>query len=126
MGMQTGENEQGLRKILDMTRLMGIGVLGLHFYYYCYGVFEAWGLETKLSDRVLENVWKTGLFESFLLSKVIALGLLAISMLGIRGRKNEKANLKSGIRKVGLGLVLYFVSYFVFHISSPYHLLAWG
>lgn len=43
MGMQTGENEQGLRKILDMTRLMGIGVLGLHFYYYCYGGFEAWG-----------------------------------------------------------------------------------
>lgn len=37
--MSTGENEQGLRKILDMTRLMSIVMLGQHFYYYCYKAF---------------------------------------------------------------------------------------
>lgn len=47
-------------------------------------------------------------------------------MLGIRGRKNEKANLKSGIRKVGLGLVLYYGSYFVFYVSGPNEWLALG
>ncbi len=51
--MQTGENEQGLRKILDMTRLMSIAVLILHFYYYCYGAFEQWKLTTTISDRIL-------------------------------------------------------------------------
>ena len=30
--MQTGENEQALRKILDMTRLISITFLVLHFY----------------------------------------------------------------------------------------------
>ena len=30
--MTTGENEQGLRKILDMTRVISIVLLGLHFY----------------------------------------------------------------------------------------------
>ena len=36
MAMQTGENEQGLRKILDLTRMISITLLILHFYYYCY------------------------------------------------------------------------------------------
>ena len=36
--MNTGENEQGLRKIIDMTRLISIVLLALHFYYYCYSI----------------------------------------------------------------------------------------
>jgi hypothetical protein len=43
MAMHTGENEQALRKILDMTRLISITILLIHFYYYCYSVFEIWG-----------------------------------------------------------------------------------
>ncbi|PZR24562.1 MAG: hypothetical protein DI535_22005, partial [Citrobacter freundii] len=33
MAVQTGENEQALRKILDMTRLISIVILVIHFYY---------------------------------------------------------------------------------------------
>ncbi|MGI8584361.1 MAG: YWFCY domain-containing protein [Chitinophagaceae bacterium] len=33
--MQTGENEQGLRKILDLTRMISIAILFFHFYYCC-------------------------------------------------------------------------------------------
>ncbi len=33
MAMHTGENEQGLRKILDMTRLISIALLIFHFYF---------------------------------------------------------------------------------------------
>ena len=43
MVMQTGENEQALRKILDMTRLISIVILVIHFYYYCYAAFQEWG-----------------------------------------------------------------------------------
>lgn len=32
----TEENEQGLRKIIDMTRLINIVVLSVHFYYCCF------------------------------------------------------------------------------------------
>jgi hypothetical protein len=38
--MQTGENEQALRKIIDFTRFLGILVLILHFYFSCYGAFS--------------------------------------------------------------------------------------
>lgn len=39
MLMNTGENEQGLRKIIDMTRMISIVILLLHFYNYCYNAF---------------------------------------------------------------------------------------
>lgn len=110
--MQTGENEQGLRKILDMTRLMGVGVLGLHFYYYCYGTFQNWALVSELTDGVLKNIFTTGLFDSFHTSKFIALGLLLISLLGIKGRKSEKMSSKIALVYLALGLGFYFGSYF--------------
>lgn len=57
--MQTGENEQALRKILDMTRLMSIALLALHFYYYCYAAFSQWQLTATLTDRLLGNIGHT-------------------------------------------------------------------
>ena len=117
MGMQTGENEQGLRKILDMTRLMGIGVLGLHFYYYFYESFQDWGLVSDLTDRILDHVWKTGLYRSFHFSKVISLALLMISMLGAKGKKDENASFQSVGLRVLLGLILFFGSQFLIQFS---------
>src|SRR5258708_6142131 len=92
--MNTGENEQGLRKILDMTRLISIVVLVLHFYYYCYRAFERWQLTATLSDRLLGNIKKTGLFSHLYTSKFIALGFLIISLLGEREKKEESLFLK--------------------------------
>ena len=55
--MNTGENEQGLRKITDMTRLMSIVVLALHFYFYCYQAFKEWELTAEIADRLLTRKW---------------------------------------------------------------------
>lgn len=109
--MNTGENEQGLRKILDMTRLISIVVLGLHFYYYCYRAFEQWQLTATLSDRLLGNIKKTGLFSHLYTSKSIALGFLIISLLGARGKKEEKLNFKTGFAYIIGGLLIYFLSW---------------
>ena len=111
MAMQTGENEQAMRKILDMTRLIGIVILVLHFYYYCYAAFQEWGLSSALSDRLLGNIYRTGLFGNFHKSKLIALGFLFISLLGARGRKNEKLNHKTAFAYIITGLLIYFTSY---------------
>ncbi len=111
MAMQTGENEQAMRKILDMTRLISILILVIHFYYYCYAAFHEWGLSSALSDRLLGNIYRTGLFGNFHKSKLIALGFLFISLLGARGRKNEKLNHKSAFAYIITGLLIYFTSY---------------
>ena len=60
--MNTGEDVHGMRKILDLTRWISVGLLLLHFYYSCYAAFRQWRLTSVISDRVLENIQKTGLF----------------------------------------------------------------
>src|SRR4051812_40090160 len=118
MAMHTGENEQGLRKILDMTRMISILLLGLHFYYYCYGAFHAMGWSAALSDRLLLNIQNTGLFSSFMKSKSLSLAFLAISLLGTRGRKDEKLSHKTAIAYLATGLLLYFLSGFILMINA--------
>ena len=111
MAMQTGENEQAMRKILDMTRLISIIILVIHFYYYCYAAFQEWGLSSTLSDRLLGNIYRTGLFGNFHKSKLIALGFLFISLIGARGRKNEKLDHNTAFAYITTGLLIYFTSY---------------
>jgi len=119
MAVQTGENEQALRKILDMTRLISIVILVIHFYYYCYGAFLQWGLSSTFSDRILANIYHTGVFSSFVKSKLIALGFLAISLLGAKGRKDEKLSYKTAFAYIITGLLLYFFSYLSLLLKLP-------
>jgi len=116
--MQTGENEQGLRKILDMTRLISIVLLLLHFYYYCYAAFRLWGATGTLSDKVLSNIIRTGIFSRFHTSKFFALAFLAISLVGVRGRKDNKLVLKTTLWYIGSGLALFFASYIILLIGG--------
>jgi hypothetical protein len=106
----TGENEQGLRKILDLTRLGSLLVLGLHFYFYCYGAFHEWKLTGVITDRLLANLMKTGLFEQAYYSKGLSLGLLGISLLGAKGRKKETLRLSGVLWGIAAGGILYFLS----------------
>lgn len=115
--MQTGENEQALRKIMDMTRLISIIILSIHFYYYCYGAFSEWQLVTKLSDAILSNIYHTGLFSNFNKSKLLALLFLLISLLGAKGRKEEKMNYKTALAYFFIGLLIYFISGLPFRFS---------
>jgi hypothetical protein len=110
--MQTGENDQAMRKILDMTRLISIAVLLLHFYETCYGVFAGWHWVSALTDRLLANIVRTGLFSSFLKPKLIALAFLAIALIGVQGKKDEKQTPKSALLYLVTGLFFFLVSYF--------------
>ena len=110
MAMQTGESEVALRKILDMTRLISLGVLLLHFYYYLYSAFAEWQLSSNLTDRLLDNIQHTGLFSNFYKSKLISLGFLFISLMGTKGKKDEKLNYQTALAYLFTGLLIYFCS----------------
>ena len=117
--MNTGENEQGLRKILDMTRLISIVLLAIHFYYYCQTAFQTWQLTALITDRIFSNIRNTGLFNNFHKSKLIAMGLLFISLLGAKGRKDKKNKLYNI-------LFLYYNRFyiFLFQLSFAVHKIA--
>ncbi len=113
--VQSSENQQALGKILDMTRLIAVVILLLHFYYFCYGAFRHWGLTMDFTDRLMGNVRNTGLFGSFIRSKLFALGFLVISLMGTRGKKDEKLDYKTPIAYLTCGLVVYLTSALVLY-----------
>jgi hypothetical protein len=124
--MQTGENDQAMRKILDMTRLISIAVLAIHFYKECYVAFVLWHWVAPLTDRLLNNIVHTGLFSSFNKSKIIALGFLMIALIGVKGKKDEKQNFKTAFIYMLTGLIFFFISYFVLLIRERMTAVALG
>src|SRR5690349_9487341 len=120
----TGENEKGLKDILDFTRLAAIAVLLIHFYYYCYGAFFSWHLSSGISERLLENISHTGLFKSIFYSKLIALALLIISLMGVQGKKDEKIRKDAILFYLLTGFLLYFLSQFLLDLNYTSQALA--
>ncbi|CAL1519182.1 conjugal transfer protein MobC [Chitinophaga sp. MM2321] len=114
---ETGENEQALRKILDMTRLISIVLLILHCYYYLYTAFQSWQLITAFTDRLLANILKTGLYSFFHKSKLLALCFLAISLFGTKGKKSETLTMRKALLHIFAGLLIYFGSYFLLFLK---------
>lgn len=111
--MSTGENEQAMRKIIDMTRWIAIFILILHFYYYCYHLFRNFDLTWSFTDQILTNIRKTGLYTSFHRSKLIAFGFLVLSLLGAKGKKSENMNYRKALAYIIPGLLLYFITWFL-------------
>ena len=116
--MPNAENQQALGKILDMTRLISIALLCLHFYFQCYQAFEKWHLVSFFSDKMLSNIAKTGLFSGFHKAKLIAIGFLVISLFGVRGKKTENLRISSAALLAVTGLVFYFGSVVLWHTCA--------
>jgi hypothetical protein len=122
--MNTGEDVQGLRKVIDFTRLLSILILAIHFYVACYQAFLYWGLTSEVSDNVLEHIIKTVLFNGIHVPKVIACVLLSISLIGAKGRKDENLVLAPMLYYIGFGLLIYFTSVLVLYLPMAQNYLA--
>ncbi|MFD0749124.1 conjugal transfer protein MobC [Mucilaginibacter calamicampi] len=108
--MPTGENEQALRKIIDFTRLLSIAVLFIHFYLRCYTTFQQFGLTHTITDRILQPVARLPMFRTIMIAKISALNLLIISLIGSKGKKDEKIRPKTIATYLVAALTLYFIS----------------
>lgn len=120
----TGENEQGLRKIMDLTRFASIFILLLHFYYYCYAAFKAWEIRTAITDRLMANIMHTGLFTSQYTSKFLAIGLLIISLLGAQGKKDQNIHWRTIAVYLVIGTLLFFASGLLFRLDDSLKIIA--
>lgn len=89
--MQGEDDLRGLAKIMAFMRAVSILLLLMHFYWYCYGLFDSMGWTHDVAGQVLVNFNRTaGLFSHPLYTKLFSLLLLALSCLGSRGVKDEK------------------------------------
>jgi hypothetical protein len=110
---QTGENEQALRKIIDFIRLLSIVILLFHFYFYLHRAFQDWNLTSEFVDRIVINIRNTGLFQSVYRTKAFVIGLLTISLIGAKGKKDEKINFRAAALYIIIGLLIFFLSHFI-------------
>lgn len=122
--MNTGEDLGALRKIIDLTRLISVFILAIHFYLACYPAFEAWGLTAEITDRILAGVARTGLFSSVLRPKLFSLLLLIVSLLGARGKKTESLRVEPIFLCLLVGLASYFASSAIFNLTADFRRLA--
>ena len=122
--MQTGENEQALRKIIDFTRLLSLGVLLIHFYLSCYPAFMQLGLTKPIINHVLLPISKMLIFKQVMYAKIFALFLLLVSLAGSKGKKDEKIRTKTIITYCVTGLLLYFISNLVLTLGYPAYTIA--
>jgi len=122
--MQTGEDTQGLLKIVDFTRLISIFILAIHFYICCYQAFAGWHWTADITDRIIANIAKNGLFNNWWKPKLGALLCLAISLVGIKGRKDEKIQIKSIVAYLVTGLLIYWTSILSFYLPAAIGIIA--
>ncbi|MGC4234558.1 MAG: YWFCY domain-containing protein [Niabella sp.] len=118
MAVGTNENEIGLKKIMDMTRLISVAVLLLHFYDSCYVFFQEQGWTHAVTNKILDNIHRTGLFANIHKAKFLALGFLALSLLGVKAKKGEEFNYRLAIAYLITGLTLYFISGLFFWLQA--------
>ncbi|MFN0290157.1 conjugal transfer protein MobC [Pedobacter helvus] len=122
--MNTGEDAQGLRKIIDFSRLISIAILCLHFYISCYKAFDHWGWTAELADKIVGNVAKTGLFNGIIKPKLAALLFMAISLLGAKGKKDENIQRKSIAAYLLCGLLVYSLSFLALYLQFSVSMVA--
>lgn len=120
----TGENENDLRKVLDLTRILSVGVLTLHIYYVCYSAFHQWGLTGSLTNSIIQRLEHTGLFTNFQSPKIIALILLAVGLMGVQGKKDATKTVSQVLVLFISGLLLYFGGNLAFYLSLSHHFTA--
>lgn len=123
--MQGEDDLRGLAKIMAFMRAVSILVVLMHFYWYCYQFFLARGWTLKTINTILVGFDRTvGLFSNVLYTKLFALLLLFLSCLGTKGVKNEKITWNKIYPVLGLGLVLFFLNWFLLDLSLFLYILS--
>jgi hypothetical protein len=122
--MQTGEDVQGLRKIMDLTRLLSMVILAMHFYIYCYMAFRYWGLSLVWLDRIILQFVTMPMLAGYWQIKGVVLLLLVVSLVGSQGKKSEQQSLKPILLLIGFGLPFYGLAHVFFKLDAGLESLA--
>ncbi len=121
--MNTGEDTQGLRKILDLSRMISVFLLAAHFYIRFFQVFLAWGWHSDITDKIVAKLAALDIFDGWWLAKIAALVFLVISLLGVKGKKDEDITLQQICAYMTTGLVSYFSAILFLYFHWPANLL---
>ncbi|SHM52970.1 conjugal transfer protein MobC [Myroides odoratimimus] len=116
--MQSEDDLRALSKILSFLRAVSIIILLLHIYWFCYSLFIRLGLTHPVIDKILLGFnAKASLFVYPIYTKLFSILLLALSLLGNKGLKNQKITLKKVAILFLMGAGLFFLNFFLLKIN---------
>ncbi|MDM1398187.1 YWFCY domain-containing protein [Myroides odoratimimus] len=116
--MQSEDDLRALSKILSFLRAVSIIILLLHIYWFCYSLFIRLGLTHPVIDKILLGFnSKASLFAHPIYTKIFSILLLALSLLGNTGVKNQKITLKKVAILFLMGAGLFFLNFFLLKIN---------
>jgi len=117
--MQTGENIQALQKIIDFIRYGSIVLLLIHFYSVCFPAVVEYKLSVDFVNRIVYNLSNGfSALRGINRPKLVVLFLLAVSLLGVKGKKDEKLSVQPICLYIGVGLLFFFASSFLLEITA--------
>lgn len=117
--MQTGENIQALQKIIDFIRFGSILLLLIHFYSACFPAVVNNGLSVNFVNKVIYNLANGfSALSGINKPKAVVLFLLIVSLIGVKGKKDEKLSTQPIILYLSIGLLFFFGSSFLLNISA--------
>jgi len=105
--MSNRPTKWSMAPLFDMLLAASVVLLLLDIYFYCHPAFQQWGLVADVSERLLFNIYKMGVFGHWYTIKLMALLLLGLSLLGGFGRKSMQVTYVSCFWWMGVGLGLY-------------------
>jgi TusA-related sulfurtransferase len=109
--MQTGENQESLRKISDLLRFGSVLLLLIHFYANCYDWFLSFHFTANIVNRIVYNLTaNVSFFRGTLEQKLCSLLLITVSLFGVRGKKDTEISLAPVLYMIGAGLLFYLFS----------------
>lgn len=100
-----------LYKLLDFFKYGSVFVLLVHFYVSCYPAMREWELTAPQVDTVIYNLIRSAsVLRGIMQPKLFALLLLTVSLVGTKGRRDDKIRWQPIVYYICAGLLLYFVS----------------
>ena len=103
----------GQRSLAQLSETISYVLLGLDIYYRCYWLFDHWGWTSKFSDEIVARFVSTGLVDGFK-GRITILFFLALALASAPGRRSVEINRRSCYWRMGVGMVLFFVSPVIF------------
>lgn len=120
------EDQRGLQKIMDLIRFISVILIGMNIYYFGHSYLDIQGLTRPEIDDVFKKIQiGTGIFTTTWTTKLMALLLLALSVLGTRGNKSEKVSLKKILIYLFTGGFLFFGSDFLLKSPARYAFISY-
>jgi len=114
------QEERALENVVVGGKIVSFFLLLMHLYWHCYSSLRNIGLTADVANMFLIRFQESvGLFNTPLTAKFASIGVLAIALLGTRGRKDSKIKTGQALTWLFVGLLLFFASSLLRIIISP-------